>query len=58
MSCMSNVAGRRDGMVNASDGAELKASYVLRSEDEEKRNRKKVKQTRLSTVEDDRLCIL
>lgn len=33
---MSNVAGRRDGMVNASDGAEVKTSYVLKKRRKEK----------------------
>lgn len=49
---MSNVAGRRDGMVNASDGA---ASYVLKKRRNETKTKtkkkKKVKQTRLSTVD-------
>lgn len=58
---MSNVAGRRDGMVNTSDGAEVEGE--LCTEEAKKRNenekKKKVKQT--EAVDGrlvDRLCIL
>ena len=43
---MSNVAGRRDGMVNASDGAEFQVELCTEEKEmEKKKKKKKSKQT-------------
>ena len=44
---MSNVAGRRDGMVNASDGAEFQVELCTEEKEmEKKKEKKKVKTDR------------
>lgn len=55
---MSNVAGRRDGMVKALNGGELCTGRSQRKL-KRKRKKKKVKQTEVVDGRvDDRLCIL
>lgn len=51
---MSNVAGRRDGMVKASNGT----GYVLKKRRLEKKRKKKSNRRGVNGRVDDRLCIL